>query len=204
MEWETVMRIKKNRDDLQSRLSDINPDAIINKFAMIAVAGSDAYDGADNIMIPPLKIINWAYEKIRYATLGKIAPPTCFIGRPIKSISFIEPIPNRDLYTGLTGIRFYSYDRDLQPHYCIDKEFRSYLDLTGELIPIRIYGTKSILEFNKKFIEKEGNFFLIGDGDFRLYIPGMGFNGKWPEEYRYLAILEKMEDDFISTYSKSI
>jgi len=201
---ERNMVTEKYWEEVQNRLSDINPDEIINKFAMIAVAGSDTFEGAENIIIPPLKIINWAYEKINYATLETINPMICFLGKPLEPVRKLNEVNSPRDYSSLTGVQFHSYDRYLQPHYCLNEEFRSYLDSQGKLIPIRISGTWLETHFTKEFISDGNNFTYIGDGDFKLFIPGTGFNGKWPEEYRHLAILQKMEDDFISTYGKSI
>jgi len=188
-----------------SKGQEILPDHLIGHVVQIALYGSERLPDWPGMIIPPLNVIGWAFEKPHYASLDNVEPNICFMGIPLGKFHPIEDYPD-ERFSRISGIQFYSIEYPYEPHHLLDAKLHDWIKESDEsmAIGIRIYGTNTVTEFDKDFISDEYNFFYIGEGALRLFVPGKGFIGYWPKNFPWLDELTKAEEKFLEEKRRKI
>jgi hypothetical protein len=162
---------------------------------MLSVAGSDAHEGACDIILPPMVVADWAHEKIRHWSHEPIQPELFFFAELHDKVRVLGDIPSKRLFESTTGIRFCAIDERYQPHFFLDSRFRLLHSRTEPRVQIsvRISSTTDDGPFTRDYISDSGNFNYVGEGDLRLLLEDGTIIGEWSETQPHLEELESME-----------
>ena len=170
---------------------DIEPWRLLGHVVQVAL--SKDQQSRPTRLVPPLKVISYSLAKGKPE--DRYGPDTYFIGEPLQS--FLVSREFRESFSYVsddTLFMFFSNLENMQPQFCLNPLFLTYLQREGESIPVEVYtASRQVLPETPGYASSVDEYKYLDFGVLQLFVPGKGFLGRWPQRYPNKEELNRIE-----------